>query len=595
MSVFTCDVKVFHDRIYVMNTYSDYATTRPHTTGFFSLAFDYATVKLLGCTAYSLNHAIPVCDSLLLLGGTFSETSMNRFVFSGGISFNNCPKASRFFVQLDTNLNVIGNYINELSCNRDGRAFLANDYIAVDKTTGHILYGITYTTPTPTVYYAVVDTNNVPIVHREFTTGNPLAFPVMSLQEFNISSESAGLITAGTWYEINHFFIDNTSIGGSSPCIGEDTAFLVSSGLIATPATIVWTKDNAGTSVAADQPAPVSDFYINTSLLCRHTSTCDSIKIKGAPMYCLRDSTAGFTLYKNPQCDKITNWGFDTSAFSGIQQVNDTIVNVHFKKGWQGYIYATLAGCGLKDSLLVNIRAPMAKTDLGNDTVFCAGTQITLHPGSHFMNYSWQDGSADSIYIVHDTGTYRVSVTDSCGNQSADTITIRPAHIAFNLGPNREICNKDSAVLALPDGFSGYSWAPAYASLGNNTLLLYPNKTTSFQVSAQNESGCTVTDTITITVTDCSNLLYFPSAFSPNADGNNDYFRPHAGGELVFFEMAIFNRWGQQLFKTNDVQKGWDGLFHGVKQQGGAYIWVCKYQFRNDRPKTSRGSFMLIP
>ena len=71
-------------------------------------------------------------------------------------------------------------------------------------------------------------------------------------------------------------------------------------------------------------------------------------------------------------------------------------------------------------------------------------------------------------------------------------------------------------------------------------------------------------DSLTIYVLD--ELVYLPTAFSPNGDGNNDGFRPIVVDDNIDFdswEFSIYNRWGELVFKTNDVNEAWDGTYNG--------------------------------
>jgi gliding motility-associated-like protein len=69
-----------------------------------------------------------------------------------------------------------------------------------------------------------------------------------------------------------------------------------------------------------------------------------------------------------------------------------------------------------------------------------------------------------------------------------------------------------------------------------------------------------------------SAVLYIPNAFTPNGDGINETFAPKGDG-IETFKMLIYNRWGELLFETQDLQKGWDGTFKGVLSQQDVYIY----------------------
>jgi len=77
--------------------------------------------------------------------------------------------------------------------------------------------------------------------------------------------------------------------------------------------------------------------------------------------------------------------------------------------------------------------------------------------------------------------------------------------------------------------------------------------------------------------------IFIPNAFSPNKDGLNDYFGPKGQFEsITSFNMYIFDRWGQIVFYTNDLNKMWDGTFHGaIKQDTYAYKIVVQDVFND--------------
>jgi gliding motility-associated-like protein len=70
-------------------------------------------------------------------------------------------------------------------------------------------------------------------------------------------------------------------------------------------------------------------------------------------------------------------------------------------------------------------------------------------------------------------------------------------------------------------------------------------------------------------------FVYIPNSFTPNADGNNDIFKPSlVGFDTEEYNLQIFNRWGELVFETNDVEQGWDGTFKSsYNSQVGVYTW----------------------
>lgn len=89
--------------------------------------------------------------------------------------------------------------------------------------------------------------------------------------------------------------------------------------------------------------------------------------------------------------------------------------------------------------------------------------------------------------------------------------------------------------------------------------------------------------------------LWFPSAFSPNDRNNiNDVWKP----EGVFarpdtYSLLIMNRWGQVVFRTNDIDEGWDGTINGKDALTGVYTYLVKYRSTEDVPLQQRGTFTV--
>ena len=69
--------------------------------------------------------------------------------------------------------------------------------------------------------------------------------------------------------------------------------------------------------------------------------------------------------------------------------------------------------------------------------------------------------------------------------------------------------------------------------------------------------------------------LYSPNAFSPDGDGINDLFKISGQG-MNDFQIEIFNRWGQMVYKSIDLSNGWDGTFKGKNLPTGTYVYKIK-------------------
>jgi gliding motility-associated-like protein len=90
-------------------------------------------------------------------------------------------------------------------------------------------------------------------------------------------------------------------------------------------------------------------------------------------------------------------------------------------------------------------------------------------------------------------------------------------------------------------------------------------------------------------------VLFMPNAFTPNGDGNNDYFIPILDFSPESFVMIIYDRAGRRLFETTDPYEGWDGSFRGGDRvMEGVYVYHVKYKEFTGSTKTLTGSVTVI-
>ena len=101
------------------------------------------------------------------------------------------------------------------------------------------------------------------------------------------------------------------------------------------------------------------------------------------------------------------------------------------------------------------------------------------------------------------------------------------------------------------------------------------------KVSAIISNQCKL-DTLsdTINIRDCDFPLFIPNAFSPNDDGNNDLFEVQGAlEEIEKYEIVVFSRWGDSIFRSTDPYAAWNGNFKNQKMGEGVYVWIVKVKF----------------
>lgn len=463
-------------------------------------------------------------------------------------------------------------------------------------------YIYAYDFPNKKIYYAVGNSNGnfflqKQILHNALKKSNRSDISEIILNE-------PGYFTSVTSItgDSQHSYIDNFRILGkdtAASCFGDDIDFLSSKP--APVSSINW-AGNFTMTQAVFESVPVNfiteDYHLERTIICNIINKCDSIKITTSDTICNISQPVIITAYKNPLCQGKVIFTFDTTQVQSYLQVNDTTLSLTFNKSCKVKIFAQPSTCDkLKDSVEIIVNAPELPIDLGSDTIYCPGKTYLLNAANpNFKAYQWQNGSTDSVFIATSSGKHFVTATDYCNRTYSDTIQIIFKDFGINLGKDTSICKGESIILSVPAGYHSYNWAPSYSTthITPYKVEVNPEINTSYKVEAEVLTGCKLSDTINISVENCPQYLYFPTGFTPNNDGLNDTFRPFTGGVFTKYELQIFNRWGQLVFKTTSKSSGWDGLFKGQLQDNGVFVWQCKYQFEGKPEKLMKGTFMLI-
>ncbi len=220
------------------------------------------------------------------------------------------------------------------------------------------------------------------------------------------------------------------------------------------------------------------------------------------------------------------------------------------------------------------------------DTSLCAGDSILLAPGVSGATYVWQNGDSTNTYTVKTDGTYIVQVNLN-GCIKKDTVQVAAKTISVNLGPDQTICDHDTLKLDTKEPNCNYLWQD---NSTNQTFDVTQAGTYWVDVSL---ASCKASDTVNVSYEKCSCNFFAPTAFTPNNDTRNDIFEMRVDCNVTNFRLRIFNRWGQQVFTSTDVNGKWDGTFNGVPADVGVYSWEVKF----DGPKNTyfeKGNVTLL-
>lgn len=134
------------------------------------------------------------------------------------------------------------------------------------------------------------------------------------------------------------------------------------------------------------------------------------------------------------------------------------------------------------------------------------------------------------------------------------------------------LCPGDEIELQVSHDWESVVWYDGDTS--HNKTVVAPSKHILTIVSS---SGCEITDTITISG-ECITELSFPNIFTPNQDGSNDQFRPIEIAGIAKWDLQIYNRWGNEVFHSNNVNLFWDGTNNGKECAEGQYYYTIVYE-----------------
>ena len=228
----------------------------------------------------------------------------------------------------------------------------------------------------------------------------------------------------------------------------------------------------------------------------------------------------------------------------------------------------------------------------------CDGSANVITSGGTLpITYAWSDGQSTQTATGLCPGTHDITVTDNdgCSFSSVGTISTPPP-LSVDAGPDQTINFGDAANInaTVPGGVT-ITWSPD-ADLSCNDCpnpIATPGLTTEYLLEIMDANGCEASDSVTIFVLEEPGFIVIPNAFTPNGDGRNDVFNV-IGSNIDHIEMAVFNRWGEKIFESLDVNFGWDGTYKGKEQEQAVYIYYIIVGMTDGTTKTLSGNVTLV-
>jgi len=254
------------------------------------------------------------------------------------------------------------------------------------------------------------------------------------------------------------------------------------------------------------------------------------------------------------------------------------------------------------------------KLQAGNQV--CSNDTLSIHTSTTQPNvgasYIWQpasqivsgDSSANPVVRPAQTTTFYVSAVDQLGCLLKDSITIAVTSVLPSVHATATpdtITQGDTTQLnlTLSANVTSISWQADSSIIGGLNISnpqADPKSTNTYRVTVQDSEGCLKSDTVIVVVVAApckESNIYVPNAFSPNGDGKNDVLYVRANN-LIKMDFVVFDRWGQKMFETTDITRGWDGTYKGKKMDAAVFGYYLKATCAGGEQFEKKGNVTLL-
>ena len=271
-------------------------------------------------------------------------------------------------------------------------------------------------------------------------------------------------------------------------------------------------------------------------------------------------------------------------------------------------------GCFWRDTVVIS--AFPVEATMPDNYVVCKPVDLTTvtikdnDPNQGLKNYSWfpvnslttkPNEGPNAIYKINATTLVNVNFENKYGCKKTLETQLELIDLKVNVATDKETLIKGNneianiSVTGCTD--CAYAWTPGTGLNATNTASVRatPQDTTIYKVVVS-KKGCKEEKTIRINVdnVNCGEPnIFVPNAFTPNNDGNNDVLKVR-GRWISKLQFVVYNRWGQEMFTTTDLNNGWNGVFKGNEVAPDVYNYFLQVTCLDNKIFTKRGNTSLI-
>lgn len=363
-----------------------------------------------------------------------------------------------------------------------------------------------------------------------------------------------------------------------------------------------WARASHCIPQIANQPQVIFRFTFGSGTTCNNYDgfAIDDFYIGPPPtipadftVSCINNNTFQFSSTTS-SCSDYQRWDFGDPATQADTSLAATASYQYPAAGT--YTIKLTSGGSCSNDTFTTKQVSVFVAAMSSTPVTCEGDSdgtatiaITNAPAG--LTYAWNtipvQNSPTAINLS--VGSYRVTVTDPAACSLTDTISIQYGPFAFpvvDLGKDTSFCPGQSIILHAGN-FSSYIWQD---SSTDSLLSVYTGG--KYQVFVLNQAGCETSDSLFV-LEDCLHDILFPNAFTPNGDLINEVFKG-MGTNPESYSLQIYNRWGELIFESDNLEVGWDGSYKNHHTEDGLYIYLARFSFGSEEVIEKSGSVYLF-
>ena len=247
------------------------------------------------------------------------------------------------------------------------------------------------------------------------------------------------------------------------------------------------------------------------------------------------------------------------------------------------YVVVVQNSCGIASDSVQIIINPI-NLIISADTAVCLGDTVNLSASGSYT-YKWSGPalevpsySANPSITPEESGWYKIEGSNLENCSKSDSIYVEVFTVPeLNITSKEDtITGLENVLLVAESKTENYWSSEGYLPCVNcDSIRVYPRVTTVYKVTAVDTNGCNQSDSIEVSPI---SLIFAPNAFSPDGDGINDQFLVQ-GHHIDEYRIIILNRWGEEVYRSNDILTGWNGqkFNDGADSPIGTYTYRIEY------------------